>query len=78
MIKLLVQRGEAIKNKNQAKILEVERQINQTKEKAYNCHVVGVFVTYEKESDIRKFVLNDKTPLQLFGEHIQLKRAKEP
>ena len=54
MINLLEARGNAIKNENLPAIDEVERQIEAQKQYQYHADVVGAFVTYEKNSDIKK------------------------
>ena len=54
MINLLEARGSAIKTENFAAIAECELQIEGLKEFQYNSDVVGAFVTYEKNEDIKK------------------------
>jgi hypothetical protein len=53
MINLLLDRGQAIKHKNSAKIYQLEHLINLQKESSYNARIVGVFITYESERDVR-------------------------
>ena len=54
MINLLEARGSAIKTENFDAIEECELQIEGLKEFQYNADVVGAFVTYEKNEDIKK------------------------
>ena len=53
MINLLLDRGQAIKHKNSAKIYQLEHLINLEKAESYHSRIVGVFITYETERDIR-------------------------
>jgi len=53
MINLLLDRGQAIKHKNSAKIYQLEHLINLEKAESYHAKIVGVFIIYESERDVR-------------------------
>ena len=54
MIELLEARGNAIKLENFAGVDEYEQQIDEHKQYQYQADVVGAFITYERDSDIKK------------------------
>lgn len=54
MIELLEARGNAIKKENFPALDEYEQQIDAHKQYQYHADVVGAFVTYERNSDIKK------------------------
>lgn len=53
MIDLLKRRGNAIKNDDHAVVVELEGEISKLKTKQYYTPIVGVFITFETDHDIR-------------------------
>lgn len=51
MIKLLKQRGNAVKLSRSDKIFQLEHLIKQAKLKQYNTDICGVFITFEDDQD---------------------------
>ena len=76
MINLLLDRGQAIKHKNSAKIYQLEHLINLEKAESYHSRIVGVFITYETERDIR-YAQRHKVA-EIFKERTSISQAKEP
>jgi hypothetical protein len=58
MLNLLENRGEAIKNCDYKGVREIEEQIEAFKEYHYHADVVGAFVTYETEEDLKRVLLH--------------------
>jgi len=53
LISLLEQRGEAIKNERMDRVESIENTIEGKKGQFYNAKLVGAFITYESDQDIR-------------------------
>lgn len=53
MSNLLESRGSAVKNQNLDELEKIEHQIAEQKEYQYHADVVGAFVTYETEKELR-------------------------
>lgn len=61
MLDLLLQRGQAIKSKDKAKIFQLEHLISLQKHHQYNATVSGAFITYEGSDGQRPIDHNLKT-----------------
>lgn len=79
MIKLLGERGEAIKNSNQGKVFQIEHLIKLEREYQYHARVCGAFVTFESDKDLKTAkAICEQTKLQIFGKPVTMKRSEEP
>mmetsp|Transcript_13108 Transcript_13108/g.20352 ORF Transcript_13108/g.20352 Transcript_13108/m.20352 type:complete len:144 (+) Transcript_13108:1265-1696(+) len=79
LIALLEQRGSAISTQNLKKVAELEASINAFKQDQYQTDIVGAFITFEREQDIkqaRAILAKDDGPLSAYG--IIPKRPEEP
>ena len=76
MINLLLDRGQAIKHKNSAKIYQLEHLINLEKAESYHAKIVGVFITYESERDVRYAKRHNLA--EIFRQRTVITQAKEP
>lgn len=71
---LLEKRGNAIKNQNYTQLKQIEDQIEKNKEIQYNADVVGAFVTYETELELR----NALSQFSRGRERLSLKTKRPP
>lgn len=71
---LLEKRGNAIKNQNYSQLKQIEDQIEKNKEIQYNADVMGAFVTYETELELR----NALSQFSRGRERLSLKTERPP
>jgi hypothetical protein len=57
-------------------VFRLEHEINLEKEKQYKRNISGVFITFEKDSDVRRSKqIMANAHFQIFGKKVQVKRA---
>jgi len=79
LIQALEERGIAISYENTERIGQLEEAISEMKDKLYNTDIHAVFVTYERESDVKtaiEYLKSSDCPLSQYG--ISPERPKEP
>ena len=72
MIALLLERGQAIKNKKSDAIKSLELFINAGKDKQYEVDIIGAFITFERDKDVMAAIIATQNKLTMFGKSTKM------